>query len=142
MIQMTYRYDFIDHTADVCVKAYGETLAVCFESAAKAMFDIISDESKINDVGEYIIKLKADDIDQLLVDWLSELLFLHSSRNIIFGSFSVELNENKIQLEAHVKGEEIDQSIHKIGVEIKAVTYHMLEIHNEKPFSVQVLFDI
>ena len=142
MIKMTYRYEFIDHTADVCIKAYGESLSECFESAAKGMFDIIADESKINEIGERIIELESDDIDQLLVDWLSELLFLHSSRNILFGYFSVDLDEPNKRLKATIKGEEFNQSNHKIGVEIKAVTYHMLKIHNEKPFFVQVLFDI
>ena len=68
------KYELIDHTADVGVKAYGESLEQAFENAAKAMFDIIADKSEIESVGQYDIVLEADDLEQLLVDWLSELL--------------------------------------------------------------------
>lgn len=134
------KYDFIDHTADVCIKANGKTISEAFEHAAVGMFDIITDNSKIGIVGQYNIELDAPDLEQLLVDWLSELLFLNSAKNLVFGSFKVAIGEN--HLSAQVFGEEYDTSKHKMGVEIKAVTYHMLEVKNKEPFYVKVLFDI
>ena len=133
-------YEFIDHTADICIKAHGKTISEAFEHAAVGMFDIITDNSKIGIVGQYNIKLEAPDLEQLLVDWLSELLFLNSAKNLVFGLFKVALDEN--HLTAQVFGEEYDTSKHKMGVEIKAVTYHMLEVNKKKPFYVKVLFDI
>lgn len=135
-------YELIDHTADVGVKAYGKNLSEAFENAAKAMFDIITDKSYIESVGEYDIKLEAPDLEQLLVDFLSKLLFLNSAQNLVFGFFKVELDEKKNTLFAHVFGEKYNISKHKIGSEIKAVTYHMLEVNNKKPYYVQVIFDI
>ena len=134
------KYEFIDHTADVCIKAYGNTISEAFENAAVGMFDIITDKSKIGTVGQYTIELEAPDLEQLLVDWLSELLFMNSAKNIVFSSFNVSID--KKHLSAKVFGEEYDTSKHKMGVEIKAVTYHMLEVHNKKQYYVQVLFDI
>ncbi len=135
-------YELIDHTADVGVKAYGKTLAEAFENVAKGMFDIITDSSEIESVGQYDIQLNAPELDQLLVDWLSELLFLHSAKNIVFGFFKIDLDEKNKKINAKVFGEKLDISKHKVGTEIKAVTYHMLEVKNKKPFHVQVLFDI
>ena len=135
-------YDIIDHTADICIKAYGETLSEAFENAAKSMFDTITDRSEIESIGQYDIELEADNIEQLLVDWLSELLFLHGANNLVFGFFSVTLDKKNIKLIAKVFGEPFDVSKHKIGTEIKAVTYHMLEIRKKRPYHVQVLFDI
>lgn len=136
-------YEIIDHTADIGIKAYGKTLAEAFENAAKAMFDIITDKSEIESVGQYDIKLEAPSLEQLLVDWLSELLYLNSAYNLVFGFFKIiELNEKKPSLYAHVFGEKLNLSKHKIGTEIKAVTYHMLKVKNKKPYYVQVLFDI
>ncbi|MDH7506401.1 MAG: archease, partial [Candidatus Thermoplasmatota archaeon] len=66
-------YELIDHTADVGIKAYGKTLSEAFENAAKGMFDIITNNSQIESIGEYEIFLEADNLEQLLVDWLSEL---------------------------------------------------------------------
>jgi SHS2 domain-containing protein len=136
------KYELIDHTADVGVKAYGKTLSEAFENVAKAMFDIITDNSEIESIGQYIIKLEAPDLEQLLVDWLSELLYLNSAKNQVFGFFKVDLDEKNNKLSARIFGDKFAVSKHKIGAEIKAVTYHMLEVKKKKPFHVQVLFDI
>jgi len=136
-------YELIDHTADIGVKAYGKTLEEAFENVAKAMFDIITDSSEIESIGQFDLNLKAPNIEQLLVDWLSELLYLHSAENLVFGFFKIlELDDKKTSLQGRVFGEKFNISKHKIGSEIKAVTYHMLEIKNKKPYHVQVLFDI
>jgi SHS2 domain-containing protein len=133
-------YEFIEHTADVGVKAYGETLAEAFVHAAQAMFDIITDSSVIAPVGQYDITLEAPDLEQLLVDWLSKLLFLNGAQNLVFGRFEVTIKGTR--LTAQVYGEQYDKGKHKMGEEVKAVTYHMLAVHDTKPIYVQVLFDI
>jgi SHS2 domain-containing protein len=135
-------YELIDHTADVGIVAYGNNLSKAFENAAKGMFDIITDSSEIESIGQYDIQLEADDLEQLLVDFLSELLFLNSAQNLVFGFFYVQLDEKNISLSARIFGEKFNISKHKIGDEIKAVTYHMLEVKNKKPYHVKVLFDI
>jgi SHS2 domain-containing protein len=134
------RYELIDHTADVGVKAYGKTVAEAFAHAAVAMFDIITDESTIGSVGEYDIVLEAPDREQLLVDWLSKLLYLNDAEDLVFGRFEVTITGNR--LSARIFGEKYDTKKHKMGVEIKAVTYHMVQVNEKDPIFVQVLFDI
>jgi SHS2 domain-containing protein len=134
------QYEFIEHTADVGVKAYGKTVAEAFEHAAEAMFDIITDESTIDSIGEYDIQLESPDLEQLLVDWLSKLLFLNDAENLVFGKFQVTIDANR--LSARVFGEKYNKKKHKMGVEIKAVTYHMVKVNEKDPVFVQVLFDI
>jgi len=136
------KYELIDHTADVGVKAFGKSLSEAFENAARGMFDIITDSSEVESIGQYDIDLKADDLEQLLVDFLSELLYLNSAKNLVFGFFKVDLDEKQKKLSAKVFGEKFNLSKHKAGSEIKAVTYHMLEIKKNKKYSVQILFDI
>jgi len=135
-------YELFDHTADIGLRASGKNLGESFSSAAKGMFDIITDNSEVEAVGQYDITLKAPDLEQLLVDWLSELLFLNTSQNLVFGFFKVELDKKEKMLKANVFGEPYSHSKHKIGVEIKAVTYHMLKVKKKKPYEVQVLFDV
>jgi SHS2 domain-containing protein len=134
------QYELIEHTADVGIKAYGKTVAEAFEHAAEGMFDIITDESTIDPVGQYDIRLEAPDLEQLLVDWLSQLLFLNGAQNLVFGKFQVTLTGNR--LSAQVFGEKYDTKKHRMGVEIKAVTYHMLQVSEKDPIFAQVLFDI
>jgi len=133
-------YELIEHTADVGVKAYGKTVAEAFEHAAEAMFDIITDESTIDSIGEYDILLEAPDHEQLLVDWLSKLLFLNDAEDLVFGKFEVTITGN--HLSARVFGEKYNNKKHKMGVEIKAVTYYILQVNETAPIFVQVLFDI
>ena len=140
-------YELIDHTADVGVKAYGKNLAEAFENAAKGMFDIITDNSEIESVGQYKINLNATNMEQLLNDWLSELLYLHSADNLVFGFFKIDLDEKKSKLTANVCGEKFDLSKHKIGAEIKAVTYHECGIKDklieaQKIYFAKVTFDL
>ena len=135
-------YELIDHTADIGLKAHGKNLSEAFAHAAKGMFDIITNSSKIESKGEYIIELSADSLEQLLVDWLSELLFLQGAENLVFGEFMVNVDEKRRILSAAVSGEEFDRVKHRSGMEIKAVTYHMLEVQCGSPCFVQVLFDI
>ncbi len=135
------KYDIIEHTADIGIKAYGKNLSECFENAAIGMFDIISDTRKVKPVGEYEISLKSDTVEELLVDWLSKLLTLSDINNFLFGKFDVKIDEEKCGLNANVYGENFDSERHTVGKEIKAVTYHILEV-NKKQGYVQVLFDI
>jgi SHS2 domain-containing protein len=134
------QYELIEHTADVGVKAYGKTVAEAFEHAAEAMFDIITDESTIDSIGEYDILLEAPDHEQLLIDWLSKLLFLNGAENLVFGKFEVSITGNR--LSARVFGEKYNNKKNKMGVEIKAVTYHIVKVNEKDPIFVQVLFDI
>jgi protein archease len=134
------QYELIEHTADVGVKAYGKTVAEAFEHAAEAMFDIITDESTIDSIGEYDIQLESPDLEQLLVDWLSKLLFLNDAEDLVFGKFQVTIDANR--LSARVFGEKYNKKKHKMGVEIKAVTYHMVKVNEKDPIFAQVLFDI
>jgi SHS2 domain-containing protein len=65
---------------------------------------------------------------------------LNDAQDLVFGKFQVTLTGN--QLSASVFGEKYDTKKHGMGVEIKAVTYHMLQVQEKNPIFVQVLFDI
>ena len=67
---------------------------------------------------------------------------MNSANNLVFGFFKVDLDEKKKSLNAKAFGEKFNLSKHKIGAEIKAVTYHILEVRDKQPRYVQVLFDI
>ncbi|MEW5759702.1 MAG: archease [Candidatus Thermoplasmatota archaeon] len=133
------RYELIEHTADIGIKAYGKNLEEAFENSAFGMFKLITD-TEIKNVGEVIIKLESEEIDDLLVKFLSELLFLYQTELYIFSEFDVKLKKNdKYYLEAKARGETLKN--HECINDIKAVTYHMLEV-NEKEGYVKVIFDV
>ena len=141
------KFEFFDVTADAGYRAYGKSLENAFENAAIAMFELVTDTSVVRPIVEKQIKLEAEDKYAILYDWLSELLFLHDSEYMVFSKFEVKIickiceGQEKYYLEAKAYGEEFDPSKHERRSEVKAVTYHMMDI-KVKPYMLQVILDI
>lgn len=133
------KYEFIEHTADIGIKAYGKSLDESFSNAALAMFEVMTDVSKVEPVGEFEVRVKAENLENLLVDWLGELLFLHETQDVLLSEFDV--NIDNLSLDAKVRGEALDREKHELKDDVKAITYHMLEV-NEKEGFIKVLLDI
>ena len=136
------RYEFIDHTADIGIIAFGRDLPEAFSNAAYAMFDILTDADRINGKESFDIQVSARNQDELLINWLDELLFRYETEYILCGEFVINsLNDGN--LDATVYYEKIDRSKHEIKTEIKNVTYHQLKIEKKQTgWSVQVIFDV
>jgi len=133
------RYEEIDHTADVGIRAYGSTLDELFANASEGMFSLIANLEDVRPVGEVEIRLQADDIPILLLRWLSELLYLHETQRFLFSSFEVRVRDTS--LEARARGEAIDKTRHELRLAIKAVTRHRLSVDPVKGMA-EVIFDI
>ncbi len=133
------RYEQIAHTADVGIAAYGRNLNELFENAAAGMFSLITDLRGVRKVGEYRIKIQAETPKDMMVAWLSELLFLHETQRLLFKEFDVEVKGDN--LDAKVRGEVMDKSRHQMHMVVKAVTYHMIEVDPKKG-RASVIFDI
>ena len=133
------RYQLLEHTADALIKVLGSTLEECFENAAYSMFDQMIDASTVRHVEERSIEVGPDDVEELLFGMLSELLYLHDTDGMVFSEFRVTFLDGELRCVA--SGEKLDLDRHGPKTEVKAVTYHMLEVNREEP-SVTVLFDI
>ncbi|MGQ0797703.1 MAG: archease [Methanobacteriota archaeon] len=133
------RYEELDHTADVGIRAHGASLGELFAAAAAGMFSLVTDLRKVRAVGEVEVRVTADDLEALLVRWLSELLFLHETQRLLLKEFDVRINGTS--LEALARGEAIDKARHDLKLNIKAVTYHRLRI-DPKAGVAEVIFDI
>lgn len=137
------RFEVFEHTADAGIKAYGHSLKALFENAAFGMFSLIADLNNVKSTGEFKVELKANDKEQLLVDWLGELIYIHEVYNVLLKDFEIELikGDGDIALSGVVRGEAIDEDRHTLKTVVKAVTYHMLEINEEKGY-LAVIFDV
>ena len=142
------KFEFFDVTADVGYRAYGKTLNEAFENAALAMFEVMTDTTHVQPDFMKKITLKSEDEEALLYDWLSELLFLHDSEYLVFSRFTVEISagiedgEKVFILEASAEGQEFDPDVHERRDEVKAATYHMMEIQKKNGYTLQVILDI
>ena len=133
------RYELIDHTADLMVKAYGKTLEECFANAGYALFDQTVDLSTVRPAEKFEIEAAGDCREDLLYAFLSELLFLEDCDGVVLCGLTVKFNGNALTCEG--VGEILDKSRHRVRSEIKAVTYHMLSVDPDEP-SVTVIFDV
>ena len=136
---MEQRYEMLEHAADVMVRCTGRDLEECFENAAYAMFDQVVDVSRIDDSVERTVRITAEDDEEKLYSFLSELLFVMDCESLVFDSFKVTFDGNDVLCTA--KGEPLDVKKHHAKAEIKAVTYHMLSVDRKEP-SVTVIFDV
>ena len=132
----------IDHTGDIGIRVQAPDLRTLFERAAVGMFRVIADLEAVLPTTSVEIKVEADDRDELLVRWLSELNFLHLTEQMLYCRFEIrEMTERR--LAASASGEAIDRTRHVVHTEVKAVTYHGLEIrHTKGQWTAQVIFDM
>ncbi|NVL90472.1 MAG: archease [Desulfobacterales bacterium] len=139
---MSKKYEFIEHTADLGFKAYGAGLEELFAHAAEALFETLVSLESIKEREERSIEVEADALDDLMVSWLGELLYLYDTEGLLFKGFQVKQIENN-RLEANVRGEILDLARHEIKTEIKAVTYHQLYVKKiGGTWEARVIFDI
>ena len=139
---MKKRFEILDHTADIGLIVYGENLRVLFENAGEAFFHIITDLRKVRRRVEKQIDIKGESLDRLMVDWLSELLYLHDVASLLFKGFKVE-RVGEDGLSAIVKGEPFQEGVHVIKTQVKAVTYHQIEVRQENGrWRAQVILDL
>ena len=136
------RFEFLDHTADIGVVVYGENLQALFENAGKAFFHLITDLRRVRPRTERRIEIEEESLDRLMVDWLSELLYLHEVENLLFKGFTVE-SVGEQGLKAVAKGEPFQEGVHVIKTEVKAVTYHQIAVREENGnWRAQIIFDL
>ena len=141
----TVGYRFIDHTADIGVHSRGTTLEESFQHIGLGMTDVLSTNIRtVEQSHSQTILVSDDTLEELVISYLSELLFLFDTEHLLFSSFKVTITRTgeDYNLEALVKGERFDPERHPYPVEIKAVTEHMLTVKTEPPFDITVLFDL
>ncbi len=123
------KFEFLEFaTADVCFKAYGRTLEETFANAALAMFELMLETENVEPRIVKKIDLKGEDLESLMFEWLNELLFYVDAESLAFSRFDVLIDENRMRISAKVSGENIDQAKHMIKTDVKACTYHDMEI--------------
>lgn len=135
-------YEILEHPADLGISARGESLQEAFEEAAKGLTAIILDPATVRPQTAWPVSITASDREQLLVRWLSEILYLYDGKRFPCAEFTIhELGPT--WLVATVRGEDLDASRHQTRLDVKAVTYHQLDIQEFAGQSrVRVFLDI
>ena len=137
-------YRVFAHTADVGARVGGRTLRRLFEHAALALLDLGGDRAAVRARRRVAIAVQGSSLEDLLVRWLSEILFHQVIRGWRFRSGRVEsLDRRRLRLRGAALGEPFESRRHKRGREVKAVTYHRLRlVRRGGRWSVRIVFDV
>ncbi|MFX0188232.1 MAG: archease [Candidatus Hodarchaeota archaeon] len=140
-------FRYINHTADIQSQSWGRTLEEAFSQCALSLMAIITPNlEKISPKIEKSFKIKAEDKEALLFDFLSEYLYFFDVEGLIFNDINVEYIEriNKhYKLKVTMKGEKFNKKKHDIGTEVKAITYSFINIdESEDNVIINIVFDI
>jgi len=140
------RYEFLEHTADEYIAAYGATLEKAFENAALAMFEVMTDTAQVRPNEKDPIEAKGKDELELLFSWLEMLLKKFEIDGKVYSQFKVNSIEKGAEghfLLGEARGEPFDPARHPSRSEIKAVTYHRMVIRrNAEGVTVEFILDI
>ena len=130
-------YEVFEHTADLGIRVRAAGLDELFADAAKGLFSVmVANFEAVQSVEEVAFELSGDNVEELLHDWLTELLYTFCTRRLVLAEFQVRVEEERpaesdrvgasthpTRLVATARGEPIDLKRHEIDVEVKAITW-------------------
>lgn len=128
-------YQYLEHTADLGIRAIGDTLQEAFEQGAQAMLDATADTGAVKTTLTCQVTCSAPDIPALLIEWLNELLYQAEVHHALWQSARVDRlhqAEEEWTLEGVAEGEPLDPERHEFHTEIKAATYSGLSYRQDE----------
>jgi SHS2 domain-containing protein len=138
---MRQPFEITDHTADIGMIVHGKTPEQVFSNAGQGLFSLITDLDKIEPAITKNIDLYAHDMEELLITWLNELIYVFETEHLLLKQFKIEeLTDHSLR--AACDGQKINKKT-EIYREIKAATYHMLSIENHAAgLTANIIFDL
>ena len=144
-MRLMKKYEYIEHTGDIGIRAYGGTLEELFINAAQGLFEAVADLSTVGTTTQTQIEVSSESLEELMVAWLDELNFQHEVEAVFFREVKIlEISQVPYRLVASAFGEPADFTKHVVYTEIKSITYHQLitEQTSDDQWLAQVIFDI
>jgi len=160
------KFETIDISGDVGIRAYGKTIEDVFVNAAFGMYSLITGIEGIEATQKVVVETKSDSLEGLLVSYLNELIFQFDAYGFVGktimiteitpsltlpprgggrgGGEAVQLKNGEFYLlKAKLSGEEFDIERHERKLLIKAATYHKVRIEKVRDvWEIDVIFDI
>jgi len=133
-------FEEISHTADVKIRARALTLDALFTEAFLALMQVVyGTDRNVGIIKE--IRIESDDIESLLCDFLSEVLFIAEVEGLVFSRADITIDG--MHLTAVLNGESFDPVRHSSGTEVKGISYSGLVIQKDaNGYMLDILFDV
>lgn len=135
-------FRILEHTADIGFEAFGATREEVFANAARALQSLMVDLESIAPLQETKIQVEGSNAKNLLVNWLSEILYQIDAEGRLFHNFDVGV-VGETSVTASARGEPFDRTKHQVKLQVKAITYHQLALDQTPAgWRAQVYVDI
>lgn len=142
MITMTPDFTFLDHTADMGIKIRGKDLIDLYERAGKALIHLMFEIRSYEKSTPIRISISGHDLEDLMVRWLGEILYLFDGEGLVITSIDIE-SLSSSQLEAVLGTTPFNPLTHEVIRDIKAVTYHQIQVvHKGDLWETRIIFDL
>ncbi|KAL7876986.1 hypothetical protein SRHO_G00036290 [Serrasalmus rhombeus] len=138
------KYEYLDHTADVQLHSWGDSLEEAFEQCAMAMFGYMTDTETVEPIDTMEVESEGEDLESLLFHFLDDWLFKFSA-DAFFIPREVKvlhLDRTRFRIRSIGWGEEFNLSKHPQGTEVKAITYSAMQIRDDQKPEILVIIDI
>lgn len=134
---------YLEHTTDAFIEVTASNLIDAFTLAGQSVVDITLDRETIQEKEQRIITVSGKDLRYLLFNWLEEVNYQLITEGFAIGRFSINISKNSIyELKATIYGESLDLKKHHFKVEIKAPTFHLMEIKQNNQVMMRFLLDL
>jgi SHS2 domain-containing protein len=135
-------FEILEHPSDLGFEARGASMDEAFKNAALGLMSVIAGSSKIETTEERPISLLSLDRENLLVRWLTEVLYLSDAEKFLTADVKFDMI-NDTSLKATILGQQYNPSIHELNLDVKAITYHHLKVEKtDETWIVRVFVDI
>lgn len=137
-------FELFEHKADVGVRGIGKSLEEAFAECGKAMFSVMVELGKVEAKEPVKMEVEAADKEQLLVNFLNELLYLRDVKEMVFSRFDLYITEGaKWVLKGRAFGEKLEKEKHSIKGDVKAASFHQLKVEEgDGKFVAQCVVDV
>jgi len=136
------KFRFVDHTADLGIIVNGVDLKDLFETAARSMIQIIVKGKPSEKTSRIKLTVNGKDLADLMVRWLSEVLYLFEGEKAVLTDVAIK-SISASHIDTILKIIPFDPDLHEILCEIKAVTYHQIEVaKKDDHWQARVIFDV
>jgi len=144
---LAFSYNWLPDVAiaDAAFRSEADSLAELFTAAALATTEVMIELRDLHGRRKHVIALEAENVEDLLYSWLSELIYVKDVQRLVFIEYdiSIRAGSDSMTLQCTARGEEIDPNRHHVGRDVKAVTYHMFEVKEiGGKFQATVVLDI
>ena len=136
------RYRITPHHSELAIKVFGSSQLELFQNSGWALFDVTTDIEKIEQKDCVPLEVEGTDLDDLLVNWVRELLYLYQGSGYLLKEFRIsELGDKLVKAEAC--GEKIDPDRHEIKKEVVAIAYDKSRmVKTGDQWTAQLIFEV